>query len=308
MISRLNSRLNAHMTLLLTALAPAIWGSSYIVITEMLPPDRPLTLALLRALPAAILLLLIVRQLPRGRWIFRVLVLGALNFSIFWALMNVGAYRLPGGVAATLGAMQPLIVLVLARFLLNGRLTFLAVLAGVAGVIGVGMLMLKPTAALDPIGLLAAGAAAVSMALGTVMTRYWKPEVSPLTLTAWQLAAGALLLAPAALLTEPVLPPLTGWNIAGFAYMTFIGAGLTYMLWFRGIGLLGPSAIAPLGLLSPLMAVILGWAILDQTLSAVQIAGMVLVLGSVLVGQHAGQLAQRRPVSRPEGTPANEPG
>ncbi|MFN4169646.1 MAG: EamA family transporter, partial [Pannonibacter phragmitetus] len=97
MISRLNSRLNSHMTLFLTALAPAIWGSSYIVITEMLPPDRPLTLALLRALPAALLLLLIVRQLPRGRWIFRVLVLGALNFSIFWTLMNVGAYRLPGG-------------------------------------------------------------------------------------------------------------------------------------------------------------------------------------------------------------------
>ncbi|MFN4169878.1 MAG: EamA family transporter, partial [Pannonibacter phragmitetus] len=82
----------------------------------------------------------------------------------------------------------------------------------------------------------------------------------------------------------------------------------TYLLWFRGIGLLGPSAIAPLGLLSPLMAVILGWAILDQTLSAVQIAGMVLVLGSVLVGQHAGQLAQRRPPANLEGTPAGKPG
>ncbi|WP_208975669.1 EamA family transporter [Pannonibacter indicus] len=114
--------------------------------------------------------------------------------------------------------------------------------------------------------------------------------------------------APAALLTEPALPPLTGWNIAGFAYMTFIGAGLTYLLWFRGIDLLGPSAIPPLGLLSPLMAVILGWAILDQTLSAVQIAGMVLVLGSVLVGQYTGQLAQRRPAANLEGTPAGKPG
>ncbi|CUA96867.1 EamA-like transporter family [Pannonibacter indicus] len=90
--------------------------------------------------------------------------------------------------------------------------------------------------------------------------------------------------------------------------MTFIGAGLTYLLWFRGIDLLGPSAIPPLGLLSPLMAVILGWAILDQTLSAVQIAGMVLVLGSVLVGQYTGQLAQRRPAANLEGTPAGKPG
>ncbi|MEX0304865.1 MAG: EamA family transporter, partial [Leisingera sp.] len=39
-------------TLLLTALAPAIWGSSYIVTTTLLPGHSPLVVALLRALPA----------------------------------------------------------------------------------------------------------------------------------------------------------------------------------------------------------------------------------------------------------------
>ncbi|HQU87532.1 MAG TPA: hypothetical protein PLC58_03010, partial [Denitromonas sp.] len=41
---------------LLTALAPIIWGTTYIVTTELLPPDRPLTAALLRVLPAGLLL------------------------------------------------------------------------------------------------------------------------------------------------------------------------------------------------------------------------------------------------------------
>ncbi|WP_369008192.1 EamA family transporter, partial [Variovorax sp. KBW07] len=50
--------------LLLTAIAPAIWGSTYIVTTEFLAGLPPLTVAMLRALPAGLLLLLFVRQLP----------------------------------------------------------------------------------------------------------------------------------------------------------------------------------------------------------------------------------------------------
>ncbi|MCH1998816.1 EamA family transporter, partial [Achromobacter xylosoxidans] len=97
--------------LLLTATAPAIWGSTYVVTTLMLPQGYPLTVAMLRALPAGLLLLLAVRQIPHGIWLLRSAILGALNFSIFWALLFVAAYRLPGGVAATLGAIQPLIVI-----------------------------------------------------------------------------------------------------------------------------------------------------------------------------------------------------
>ena len=54
--------------LLLTALAPAIWGSTYVITTSFLPSFAPMTVALLRALPAGLLLLLIVRRLPTGIW------------------------------------------------------------------------------------------------------------------------------------------------------------------------------------------------------------------------------------------------
>ena len=86
-------------------------------------------MATLRALPAGLLLLLFVRQLPQGVWWPRVFLLGALNFSVFWAMLFVAAYRLPGGVAATLGAIQPLLVIALARLLLGAPVRGLAVLA-----------------------------------------------------------------------------------------------------------------------------------------------------------------------------------
>ena len=278
--------MNRNVDLLLTAIAPAIWGSTYLVTTQLLPAGYPLTVATLRALPAGLLLLLIVRRLPHGIWWIKSLVLGALNFSIFWWLLFISAYRLPGGVAATIGAIQPLIVIFLTRAVLGTPVRLAAIAAALAGLAGVALLLIAPrSVVLDPVGILAGLAGAVSLALGTVMSRRWQPPVSTLTFTAWQLTAGGVLLIPVAFWLEPPLPALSLQNMAGFAYLTLIGAALTYMLWFRGIARLGPSAVASLSFLSPLTAVVLGWGLLGQLLTLLQLLGMAVVIGSVWLSQ-----------------------
>ncbi len=289
--------------ILLTAIAPAVWGSTYIVTTELLPAGYPLTVAMLRALPAGLLLLLLVRQLPRGIWWPRTVLLGALNFSVFWAMLFVSAYRLPGGVAATVGAIQPLIVLGLSRAIMGTAVRPLSVLAGLSGIGGVALLVLTPAAALDPVGIAAGLAGAVSMAFGTVLSRHWQPPVPPLTFTAWQLTAGGLLLVPAALLLEPALPMPTAENLIGFLYLGVIGGALTYIVWFRGLSRLDPATVSPLGFLSPLVAVVLGWALLGQDLGHWQIAGMVVVLGSVWLSQRAQAV---KSVRRAQAVPSSE--
>ncbi len=295
--------MSRNTDLLLTALAPTIWGSTYVVTTLMLPPGYPLTVAMLRALPAGILLMLWVRALPHGIWWLRVFVLGALNFSVFWALLFVAAYRLPGGVAATLGAIQPLVVIALARLLLGSPVRGLSVVAALAGLAGVALLVLTPKAALDPVGIAAGLGSAASMALGTVLSRRWQPPVSALTFTSWQLTAGGILLVPAALLLEAPLPHFTLVNVMGIAWLGLVGAALTYVLWFRGVARLEPAAVSSLGFLSPLSATILGWAILDQRLSALQLAGMAIVVGSVWLSQRAQRLAA--PALAPRAAPRN---
>lgn len=294
--------MNRTTDLCLTALAPIIWGSSYIVTTEMLPDGFPLTVALLRALPAGLILLLVVRQLPPAGWRTRVFILGALNFAVFWSMLFVAAYRLPGGVAATLGAIQPLLVLFLARFALGSGITILGVIAAISGLIGVAMLVLGPTSSLDPIGIAAALFGAASMAAGTVMTRKWQPPVSPLTFTAWQLTAGGLLLIPVALIIEPGFPMPTPVNLAGLVWLGLIGAALTYFLWFRGIARLGPTTVTSFGFLSPTSAVLLGWVILGEALSPLQMTGVIIVLVSIWLGQRAA-----RPAPAPIESPITEP-
>jgi len=274
-------------TLLLTALAPAIWGSSYIVTTQVLPQVDPVTISLLRALPAGLLLLLYVRVLPKGRWIPKMFVLGALNFSIFWSLLFFSAHRLPGGVAAVLGAAQPFIVIFAARGLLGAPIKPLSLIATCTGLFGIGLLLLTPAAKLDALGIVAGFAGAASMALGIVLSRKWQPPVDTLTFTAWQLTAGGLLLIPVAIFAKVDLAALTGPNLAGIAYLGLIGAALTYLLWFQGISKLHPFAVSVLGFLSPLTATALGWGILGEALGPLQITGMVIALGSVFLGQYA---------------------
>lgn len=279
--------MSRNSDIILTALAPAIWGSTYLVTTEALPAGYPVTMAALRALPAGLLLLALTRCLPPRAWLGRTFLLGSFNFALFWVLLFVAAYRLPGGVAATLGSLQAMMVILMARGWLGTPIRAGAVAAAAMGILGVAFLVIGPEAALDPIGVAAGLGGAASMAAGTVLSRKWQPPVSALSFTAWQLTAGGLILLPLALVTEPPLPPLSVTNLAGLIWLSLIGAAATYALWFRGIARIEPGAVSMLGMMSPVTAVVLGWVVLGQTLSPLQALGAVVVLTSVWAGQRA---------------------
>ena len=273
--------------IVLTALAPLIWGSIYIVTSELLPPDRPFTAALIRVLPAGLLLVLLMRRLPaRSEWL-RVLILSALNIGVFQALLFVAAYRLPGGLAAVVGAIGPLLVMGLAWSVEGRRPARLALLAGMLGVAGMGVLLLSPRTVWEPVGIAAALAGTACMATGTYLTRRWQPSLPVLALTGWQLLLGGLMLAPVAWLADAPLPALSLPQLMGYAYLCLAGALLAYGLWFRGIARLSSVAVSSLGLLSPLMAVVLGWVILGQTMTGWSMLGLLMVLASVLAVQWA---------------------
>jgi probable blue pigment (indigoidine) exporter len=282
------------LTLFLTALAPAAWGTTYIVTTELMPPNRPLFTALLRILPVGVAMTGWARRLPTGGWWWRTAVLGTLNIGAFQALLFVAAYRLPGGVAATAGAVQPLVVAGLAAWLLRERFRRRTALAGIGGATGVGLLVLGPEAALDPVGMVAAGSGTLLLGTGVVLTKRWGSPVGILTMTGWQLLAGGLLLLPLAVVVEGPPPALTASSWLGAGWLAVVGTGIAYALWFRGIERLPAGAVSFLGLLSPLVATVLGWAVLDQMLSPVQVAGAALVLTAVVSTQRSGRPARRR--------------
>jgi probable blue pigment (indigoidine) exporter len=279
--------MNRLRATVLTAIAPAVWGTTYIVTTEMLPPGHPLFASLMRALPAGLLAIALTRALPTGAWWWRSTVLGVLNIGAFFPLLFVAAHHLPGGVAATLGAAQPLVVAILVVIILRQPFSVWRLSWGVFGIIGVALVVLRSTATLDAIGVVAGLLSAVSMGFGVTLTKKWgRPTGVPaMGLVGWQLTAGGLLLLPITLLFEGVPAAIDNTSLAGYLWLGLIGGLLTYTLWFSGIARLPVASVAVLGLLSPLVAAALGALLLGQTLDAVQMVGFALALTAIAAGQ-----------------------
>lgn len=269
----------------LTALAPVIWGTTYLVTTEWLPPDRPLLSGAIRALPAGLVALAIGRRLPHGAWWWRAAVLGTLNIGAFFALLFIAAYRLPGGVAATLSAVQPLIVAGLAFALLGQRPTRWRLGWAAAATVGVAGMVLRGQLTFDVPGIAAGLAGTAAMATGIVLTQRWGRPVGVLAFTGWQLTAGGLLLVPLALLVEGPPPALSPSALGGYAWLAIIGTLLAYTLWFHGLGRLPVAALSFLPLLSPVVATVLGWLVLAQSLTLAQDVGFALALLSIAAAQ-----------------------
>ncbi|QKG22606.1 EamA family transporter [Actinomadura verrucosospora] len=269
----------------LAALAPASWGTTYVVTTTLLPDGRPLLAATMRALPAGLVLLAANRRLPKGSWWWKSAVLGVLNFGAFFPLIFFAAYRLPGGVAATIGSVQPLVVAVLSLLVLHARPARAVLYSAIAGTGGVALLTLTGDARLDPLGIAAMLTATSLMATAIVLAKKWGRPESPIVMTGWQLTVGGLVLAPFTLAFEGAPSSLTGQNVLGFVYLGVIGTAIAYALWFRGIDRLPPTSVSLLGLTNPMVATLAGLLILGQTLTGWQIVGFTVALGALVAGQ-----------------------
>lgn len=276
------------------AICPVIFGTTYLLTTQFLPPGRPLLAAMMRSLPTGLVLVLATRAWPPRGWWGRFVLLSIMYCSAFFPLLFIAAYLLPGGVASVINSITPLIVVVLSVPLLHTRIRTIDLVAGGLGILGVGLLVLRSTARLDGWGILAMTTCVVMMGFSTVLTKRWghPPGFSAAGFTGWTFLLGGLTLLPFTLAIEGLPDTLTARNVGGLIYLVLFSGVIAYSLWFWGLQRLPASAVSFLSLLNPVVAAVLGWVVLDQVLNGWQIVGAVLVLVSVLLGQN---LALRRP-------------
>jgi probable blue pigment (indigoidine) exporter len=291
-----------YRTALLTVLAPISWGTTYVTITELAPAGRPLLVAALRVLPAALVLLLVGTLWqpwrPHGSDWWRTAALSVCNFSAFFPLLIVAVYRLPGGVAAAAGGLQPLLVAGLSVPLANRRPTAGELAVGAIAAVGVAMVVVRPGADVDPLGVAAAVAANVSFAAGVVLTKRWPSPSQRLAATGWQLLFGGALLVPLAAAIEGAPPGLTATNVAGLGYLTLVATALAFLVWFSGIERLPAPAPPLLGLAAPVTGAVLGWLLLGQSLSPAQLVGFAVTLATIAyAAQSAAEPARPRSAS-----------
>ncbi|MEM8621440.1 MAG: DMT family transporter [Actinomycetota bacterium] len=281
-------------TVVTTLLAPVLWGTTYITVTEFLPADRPLHVAATRVLPAGLLLAALAwysdRWVPTRRQLPMLLARSVTTFGVFFPLLIVAAYRLPGGVAAAAGGVQPLLVAAIGGAADRRWPRRRDILIGVAAAGGVAMVVIRPGADVDLLGVVAALLANVSFAIGVVLAKRDRTEAHLIGGTGWQMLIASVLLVPLAVAVEAPPTALSAGNVLGTLYLGVVATGVAFVFWYRGIPRLPAQAPPLLGLAAPITGATLGWLVLGESLTVIQIAGFALTISAIgygaLLGVH----------------------
>ncbi|MBL0612989.1 DMT family transporter [Aeromonas veronii] len=268
------------MPMLIALLAPLLWGSTYAVVSLYLTDYSPYWVAVWRALPAGLLLLLLHPRMPPLPW-GKQFLLAFCNIAAFFALLFVAAFRLPGAVAGTLGATLPLVLMLLAWLQDGTRPSLKWLLLGLMGLAGV-LLLLNPSANLDPVGVACAMLATVLIGQSSRWMRHW-PVNDLLALTAWQLLLGGLMLIPLTWWLAGPMPLPDPASVPGLLWLILLNTALGYWVWLWGLKHHGPEVMGMLALTNPMMAVSLGVLMVGETLDVSQWIGIGVILLSLFL-------------------------
>ena len=287
--------------LLVLALLSVIWSYNWVVMKQVLQWTGPFEFAAWRgALGAVVLfvLLLVRRESLQPPPLLPLLLIGAaqtLGFQalVQWALVDGGA-----GKTALLAYTMPFWVVGVTWLVLReppSRAQGIAVGVALAGL----LLLLEPWEGLGDIesSLLAIGAG-LCWAIGTVLSKrlFVQGRASILSLSAWQMAVGAVgLVAVAWIVDEPAVQWTAGF-IGALAYNAILASGIAWVLWSYIVDKL-PMTISGLSsLVIPILGVFFAWAVLGEAPSPAEWAGIAL-LGAALAT--VAVMVKPRPGPRP---------
>lgn len=282
-----------------------LWSSSWLAIKVSLHGVEPITGAGLRTSIAAsvFFLFLLARRaslrVPRESWRL-VAVTGLCVFTIPYALVYVAETQIASGLTGVLYGSLPLFAALLAgRMLPNEPLTatkLAGVLIGLAGLALVfnGSLSIDGSAG-AVLAMCGVAVAAASQSFAQVTA---KQEVQPPipVLLAWSMGIAAFLLMSLALLVEPVHVDLDARTLGSIAYLSLGGSVLGFAMLYWLLPRIGALALGLIYQITPLLALLQGWAFYNETINLpVAIGAVVVVAGIALASGVVGDRTARAP-------------
>lgn len=267
----------------------ALWGGSFLFIRIAAPALGPLPLAAGRVLLGGLVLWLGIRATgqrpvlrPHAR---KLLILGLLNASLPYFLIAAAELHLTASLAAMLNATIPLFGAAFGVVSLGERITARRAMGLLVGVLGVALIVGWTPVAMTRTTLLAVAATLVACASYTVATIYAKKALagvpSPTLALGQQLGAAAWLVVPAALELPHARP--TAAALLALLALAVLSTAIAYLLYFRLVATVGPTRTATVAYLFPVFGATWGALFLGEPLNAGMLAGLALILGSVVL-------------------------
>ncbi len=281
-----------------------VWGSTYLAIRVAVREGAgftPFVLGAMRALTGGAILLAAGRlsgqrlRLTRTE-LFTLIGLGAM----FWVFGNgfvmVGEQRADSGTAALIVAGVPVWAAVISSIWdrrLPTTVQVVSLLLGAGGMILLSMPLIQTGLRADLLAVLALVFASVSWAGGTVLQAKRHPDLAPAVNSGYQLLFGGIGFVIMAVLTgEPLpQPQVSAW--LAWAYLVVFGSLLGFTSYLQALRLLPTPVVTTYGYVNPVIAVFLGWLILNEQVSHWTLFGALLILLSVWLAFHDQRRAAR---------------
>ena len=279
----------------------ATWGSSFLFIKVGVEDLSPLMLVegrlLLGAASVVIAAYALGLSLPRSRRLWLdVTIMAVLSNIVPFALIAWAETHIASGTASVLNASMPLFTAMLAPFFITEEGMTTPKLVGVlTGFVGVAVFSGGDITDIgsNALGDLAAVAAAACYAIGLVFARLRFSGEHPLSLSAGQLVSGFVLLTPIA----AVLGAREGITLhvdSGLSVLALgvFNTGFAYVMYLWLVAEVGAVRTSLVTYVIPVTGLLLGWAVLDESIGPAAIAGLVLIVAGIALVNRA---ALRRP-------------
>jgi drug/metabolite transporter (DMT)-like permease len=270
-----------------------IWGSTFLAIrvgNESVPPEWAATLRLVLAAPLLALVVLIRRdRWPRSEALKAAVLFGVFNFGFNLGLLYWGERVVPSGIAAVLYATVPLSTAFIAAGLGVEILQRRKLIAAVVAIAGVATIFAGEMRLDVPFeGLLAIFLAATAASLSSVLLKR-APQPSVFSTNAVGAVAGAIIcFAASVVLGEDRTIPTTVAAWWPIIYLTLAGSLGAYVIWTWLVGHWSVTSASYVGVVVPVIAVILGAIVLQETRSPETYLGAAIVVAAVVVALRGG--------------------
>ena len=276
-----------------------VWGSTYLGIRVAVASIPPFVLAATRFALAGLVILTAVSIVRRGairrptlRQLRDTSIVGALFMGGGMGMVAWGEQTVPSGITGVLIAMMPVWVAVFGRVFFNERLPWVATVGIAIGMAGVVLLIGQGVAidrSLDPAGVAALLISPIAWSAGSLFSTHGAqlPD-DPFVSTGMEFVSGSAVLAVMSVASGELasfrLADVTTDSAIAFVYLTIVGSLIAFTAFAWVLRHAPLPLIATYAFVNPVIAVFLGWLILHEAITPIQlVAGAVIVAGVALI-------------------------
>lgn len=273
-------------------LASSIWGGMYVVVKVLVAVIPPVELVWMRYL-IALVALVFIGMVTKQNWRIKrkhlgiIIAIAIVGYVISIITQETGTMLSSAQMGAIITSTTPAFMVLFASIILKERLTFKKAISVSLATIGVitivGIDDIDMSSALGGVSLIIA---ALTWALMSVLIKRLPNDYSQIIITTYATLIAVIVLTPFVL---PKLPQLdindlmnpTIWG--GLLYLGVISTSIAFLLWNRGLQMLNASSGGVFFFFQPVIGSLLGWLILDETISITFWIGSFLIILGVLI-------------------------